>query len=199
MRGDAEFEALPPKVRADIETAVAWMLEMDAAESPHAVAGLIAARYVATKAPGKRTGVSTVSIYRRYRAWRKAERDWRVLEKHKSLRKGPAQPLQAYDLTGKAARAYFARQGVTLAEWALARGFAVSAVQSAISGKRLTAKSQQVFDALADDMRGEPEGWHRTVTALRRELDEVKERTRVLEGRMIATQRKMPHWIGLPG
>lgn len=194
--GDPEFDALPMGVKTEIHNALEWMLELERSGTPHQTAKAIAERYDDTDTEGrKNTGLSAVSIYRRFLAWRKAGRDWRALEKYKTLRKGEAAPLQAYNLTPEAVHAFFARQRWTMAQWAERHDFNVDAVSSAITGKRRTAISQKILDALAEDMRDEPGRWHQVVDTLLKEAEELRTRTADFERRLADWKRRLPPWM----
>ena len=193
--GDPEFDALPIKVRTEINDALDWMLQMERSGSPHQTSQAIAKRYAGTDTEGrKNTGLSAGSIYRRFLAWREAGRDWRALEKYKTLRKGEAVPLQAYNLTPEAVHAYFTRQRCTLAQWAERNEFNVDAVSSAITGRRRTAMSQKILDMLAAEMRDEPGRWHQVVDALLKEAEELRSRVSDYERRLAFWKKHFPLW-----
>lgn len=180
---DAEFQALPVDRRTWV---LAWwdhMAALDQVRHKLPLAEQIAESYLGSGAGEKRRGhgFSRTNLMRRYAAWVAAQRDWRVLDRYRTLRKPEALPVERYNLSPEAAKAFFKRRGLTQAEWAEARGLNPSAVGRALQGSRTTSASQRVLDLLAAEIREEPAAFHAELQAIKLQAHDLGARIARLE------------------
>lgn len=186
---DSEFLSLSPKRQTIIIDTLDWMLDMDSYASPHHRAAYIAEHYKGTETEGKKhTGLSAKNIYRRYRDWVNAGRDWRILDKYRTLHAPEASPLEKYNLTKSSAAEYFARHNLTQEEWAKKHNWSTKSVSRALSDTGQTAKKQQILDTLAAELRAEPGFWHRQIKTMQGEVDQVVKKLKKLE-------KQIPPWV----
>ncbi len=170
------------------------MIEMDRVRFKEVAALAISERYTEAGVGKKRSGhgFSRTSLLRRYQAWVATNRDWRPLDRYRSLRK-PATPAPSlFNITPEAARAYFHRRGLAAATWAAERKFSPSAVSEALNGTRSGPRSVAILAALAADMRDEPIAFHSELQRLRTEWEGFGAKLSALEKRLASNQTLPP-------
>ncbi len=179
---DPEYAALTAKRRVWIIAQWDHMVEMDSAKFKQERALAIAERYTGESAGGKQGhGFSRTSLLRKYKAWVDSGRNWRTLDRYRTLYRLPAPPPERYNITPASAKEYFRRSGVSQDAWADRNGFACTSVSAALRGHRPGPRSKFILEALAAELRNEPQQIRAAVSLLRSEWSAFGERLGTLE------------------
>lgn len=189
---DREFLALDLKRQTIIRDLIDRCVEIDKALVKEDAAKWIAERYVGTDTEGRvNTGLSAKTILNTYYKWVKSRRDWRSLDKYRTLYKGEAPPLERYNLDASTVAAWLKRQGRTIGGWASGHGIPAESVSRAINGTRRTASSQRILDMLAAEMRDEPAVLHAEIKHLRADWNTLGQRIAAIENYFAKAKRKI--------